>query len=117
MASFSHNKIAIGTILLCLVVAGIGFCSLIGKDVPWHLVVPALIIGATLVTKWAAPSIPWLQTAACCFVILMVHIAAELTEWLPAVVMADKVIEVSCVLGFGAYWVKRGYIPRWANQW
>lgn len=117
MPSFYSRRIAYGTALLWAAVACLGYFTVKGKEVPWNLAVTLLIIGAVLVTKWAATDIHWAQVGLCCLVILGVHFVGAHFTWAPAYLIADKLIEAICILGFGTYWVKRGYLPKSANRW
>ncbi|WP_153065928.1 hypothetical protein [Xanthomonas campestris] len=113
---FFRKRIAIGTAVLALFVAAIAWRSMsTGSTFP-SAVAPTLLVAAMLVVKWAAPRIPWIEIALCAALILVVHTVAHLSQWIPATWLADKVIELFCLLGFGAYWVAKGYIPASANQ-
>ena len=78
---------------------------------------PLLVVVWLIGAKFAAPAIPLIQVIVAGFAIVLIHIGAELTHWPPALIVGEKIIEGVCVLGFGAYWVRKGYIPGSANHW
>ncbi|WP_262964292.1 hypothetical protein [Methylobacter psychrophilus] len=65
--------------------------------------------------KLAAPKLPWFQCALAVSVVFVIHVVAEHVQ--PLILIAEKVIEVVCVAGFGVFWVKKGYIPKESNRW
>lgn len=106
----------IGTLFLMLTAAAFGGYALsIGSMRPYQLLIPILLLEALFVMKWAAPLVPWKQVAIATAVVLAIHFVAEHVT--PLLFVSEKIIEIVCVAGFGAMWVRRGYMPSAANRW
>lgn len=100
----------------------LGFCWLILKYginlFSW--ITPVLFCVAVAGMKLAAPRIPQGQLLTLLvFVIAIPLLTTFLGKHLSPLFFftSDIVIPLACVFGFGAYWVKQGYIPAAANRW
>jgi len=120
-SKFSPQRIRVATLAVALTCIYLGYQALNGNPRILSYAFPILLGVCLIGMKWAAPRIPWLQLLAALFVVFTVD---AFFGWLghataiPVIVLAaDKVIEAFCVLGFGAYWVTKGYIPLAANKW
>lgn len=70
--------------------------------------------------KLAAPRVPFLEAILCMVSAFAVNYLCSylFTSVSPLFHFVEGVvIEALCVLGFGAHWVRKGYIPPWANRW
>lgn len=113
---FSPVRIMVGTLLMMLTAVVFGSWALATASVrPYQFMIPVLMIEALLVIKWAAPDLPSKQLA---FAVGLILIIQFLSDQIPILnPLFDKLIQLMCVAGFGASWVRRGYIPKSANRW
>jgi len=81
----------------------------------FQIMLPILFVEALLTMKWAAPLIPWKQAIMASVTVLLIHFIAE--HFVPVLLVAEKIIELVCVAGFGAKWLRQGFIPVEANKW
>ncbi len=74
----------------------------------------------TVGIKFTAPRVPFSEAILCIVSALALNF---LCGFLFSAVspffyfVEGAAIEALCVLGFGARWVRKGYIPPWANRW
>ena len=108
----------LAVVLALVVFAYLGITHGIGV---YEYAFPVLLTICLVGIKWAAPAIPLLQIVVLIVLLFLIH---YLVDWLvaaehlpPLALLGDKVVEVVCVFGFGAFWVRRGYIPASANHW
>lgn len=111
------KKIWLATLGLALALICLGYQGAIGREINWGLVVPLLLIYSVIVIKFAAPDVPWAQVLLCCASVLLVNCVADWINWPPGYLIADLIVEIALVFGFGAHWVRCKYIPFWANRW
>jgi len=116
MPRYYPIRIQIGTLGIAAALVYLSYRGMNGQSVTWGLVVPCLIVYALLVSKWAAPEIPWREMLACCILVLLIHYVADWIDWPPGYLVADKIVEMVLILGFGASWVRRKYLPWCANR-
>jgi hypothetical protein len=113
---FRPIAVLLTTLAILLTTAGFAFHSLMGGGTSsFEYLLPTLFVIALIGMKLAAPRIPWPQLALLVVAVFGIHLLAE--HLLPLMLIAEKLIEIVCVLGFGAYWVAKGYIPRESNRW
>jgi len=113
---FRPIAVLITTIAVLLTVACFAAHSLMGGGTSsFEYLLPTLFVIVLVGTKLAAPRIPWLQVAALALVVFGIHLAAE--HFIPLMLIAERVIKAVCILGFGTYWVAKGYLPRESNRW
>lgn len=70
--------------------------------------------------KCAAPRLPAAQSLALIVAIVSTLAICQFLAFnvSPLFLFAGKVVvPFLCVWVFGRYWVKKGYIPKWANRW
>lgn len=96
----------------------LGYRALNGDSYLLAFAIPILLCVCLVGMKFAAPRIPWLQLALAMVSVFVINsifdcFSASLP---PIALLADKVIMFFCVFGFGAFWVKKGYIPASANR-
>lgn len=117
---FSARAIQLTAAAQMLPVLGIALYFLnTGKDI-FHWLFPTMLGVALVGMKFAAPRIPWFQlllALGAVFVTSSVLDVLALKVSLLFFFVGNVVIPIVCVLGFGRYWVSRGYIPRWSNWW
>lgn len=114
--SFRPIIVFLTTLAILLTAAGFAFHSLLGGGTSsFEYLLPTLFVIVLIGMKLSAPRIPRLQLALLVGVVFGIHLLAE--HLLPLMLVAEKLIEIVCVLGFGAYWVVKGYIPRESNRW
>lgn len=113
---FRPIAVFLTTLAVLLTAAGFGVHSLKGGGTSsFEYLLPTLFVIVLVGMKLAAPRIPWLQVTALVVVVFIIHLVAE--HFIPLMLVAERVIEAVCVLGFGAYWVAKGYLPRESNRW
>lgn len=77
---------------------------------------PLAIAIALVAMKWAWPKIPGYQLAMLGLSVASIHFGME--HFGPfASLLSEYVLEAVCVFGFGAFWVRRGYLSKEANRW
>jgi hypothetical protein len=118
---FSPPRIRLATLAVAVGMVVLGYLGITRSADVYAYALPILLAICALGMKWAAPAIPLRQLAT---LIVLIFFAGWLGAWAsehwslpPLVIVADKAIEVLCVIVFGAHWVKRGYIPQSANYW
>lgn len=115
---FRPWAIYVTTIVTIIVVIGFSWYGLShAGNAPYEFLFPTLIFVWLIGAKLAAPKLPWMQVVLAGTVIIIVHFGIEAFHFVPANFIGEKIIQAICVLGFGAYWVRRNYIPSSANYW
>lgn len=74
----------------------------------------------TVGIKFTAPRVPLSEAMLCIVLALALNYLCGFlfSSVSPFFYFVEGVaIEALCVLGFGARWVRKGYIPPWANRW
>lgn len=70
--------------------------------------------------KLTAPRVPFWEAILCLASALAVNYQCSylFTAVSPLFHFVGGIgVEALCILGFGARWVRKGYIPPWANRW
>ncbi|MGV6489025.1 hypothetical protein [Stenotrophomonas bentonitica] len=120
-ARYSANRIRITTLVLSVLLVGLGYVGLFHTQAIYAYGFPALLTVCLIGMKWAAPVIPMKELVV---LVVLIFALSSLANWAgaeysayPVIYLADKVVAAVCFLGFGAHWVRRGYIPAAANRW
>jgi hypothetical protein len=113
---FRSIVVLLTTLAILLSAAGAAYHSLMGGgSSSYEYLLPIWFVILLLGGKLAAPRIPWLQIAALVVVVFGVHFFGE--HFPPFMLVDEKITEVICVFGFGAYWVAKGYISKETIRW
>lgn len=113
---FSRVAVLFTVLAILATSAAFAIYSLMGGGVvPFKYLIPVLLVITVFGWKFSCPRLPWRQAAYAAATVFVMHFIAEHAP--PLIFLAEKAIEVVCVVGFGTYWVKKGYIPEKSNRW
>ena len=94
---FFAIRLLITTVVILLTAAGFSMWALGTRSTePYHYLVPVLLFIALCGIKLAAPNVPWGELVAAILIVLLIHFGSE--HYVPALLIAEKFIEVVCVL-------------------
>ena len=115
---FSPIRIRIATLLIAATMVYLGYRAINGDSSLLRYAFPILLCVCLIGMKFAAPKIPWLQLILAMGPVFIINLIFYfLSGSLPPIALiADKIIMFVCVFGFGASWVRNGYIPAAANR-
>lgn len=115
---FRRRPIAAATFALAILLVAFGIYGFKHpKSEHWHFFVPCGIAISLVGIKFAAPRLPWGHVFSAGVVIWLVHFAIEKSHNVALHIVGEVLFEAICVIGFGAYWVRKGYIPAFSNRW
>ncbi|MDN7998167.1 hypothetical protein QZN00_13525 [Burkholderia multivorans] len=107
---------------LCVVFVIIG-CALYaiktGSNEIYHYLIPVCLVVVAIGMKFSAPRLPWAQVGLLAVSIIAVHFVIEklVPSFPPIFFVGDLAIQGICILGFGRFWVRKGYIRSSMNNW
>lgn len=111
---FNPRAIQLTTGALGIVIAITAIYSIYGL-LPYFI---ALVIAIGM--KYAAPKIPFVEIVVCVATSLL---GMEFFDYLFVtqspifLIVGNLVSPAICVMGFGYRWVKKGWLPEYANRW